>query len=63
MATQNLIHYTAGCLTCGASVAARNATAWAHNHANRHGHRVELSLGYIVYCDTPASQHSSTEGK
>lgn len=48
-----LIHYTAGCLTCDASIVARNAMAWAHNHARRHGHAVEVQLGYRVSCDSP----------
>lgn len=48
---QSLIHYTAGCLTCGASVGARNAQAWAHNHAATTGHDVELSLGWLVTTD------------
>lgn len=56
MVKQVLIHHTAGCLDCGASVDARNALAWAHNHANKHRHRVELSLGYTVSKPTPA-QH------
>lgn len=47
---QGLIHYTAGCLECDASVDARNAQAWAHNHSRRTGHAVELSLGYRVTC-------------
>lgn len=47
---QGLIHYTAGCLHCSASVVARNAQAWAHNHARRTGHPVELSLGWRVTC-------------
>jgi len=52
MATQRLIHYTAGCHTCGASVDARNALAWAHQHANKNpGHQVELALGYSVKCE------------
>lgn len=51
MTKQGLIHYTAGCLECEASVAARNAQAWAHNHARRTGHAVELQLGYRVTCD------------
>lgn len=54
MAKQGLIHYTAGCLECDASVVARNAQAWAHQHANKTGHAVELQLGYRVTCDAPA---------
>ncbi len=49
--TQGLIHFTAECLVCGASVAARNAQAWAHNHARHTGHNVELSLGWLVKGD------------
>lgn len=45
---QFLTHHTAGCFTCGASVDARNALAWAHNHVRRTGHKVELSLGYSI---------------
>ncbi len=45
---QRLTHHTAGCFTCGASCDARNALAWAHNHVQTTGHRVELSLGYQV---------------
>ena len=46
---QALTHHTAGCFTCGASVDARNALAWAHNHVRHNpGHTVELSLGYFV---------------
>lgn len=45
---QVLIHHTAQCFDCGASCAARNAQAWATNHANHHGHAVEVSLGYRV---------------
>lgn len=48
MATQGLIHYAAYC-SCGASCIAKNAQAWAHQHANRNpGHTVELQLGYRV---------------
>lgn len=48
-ARQSLIHHTAGCFTCGKSVSARNALAWAHNHVRHNpGHWVEVSLGYIV---------------
>jgi hypothetical protein len=53
MARQSLTHHTAGCFTCGASVDARNALAWAHNHANRNpGHQVELALGYAITADS-----------
>lgn len=46
---QRLTHNTAGCFTCGKSVDARNAQAWAHQHVRRNpGHVVELSLGYNV---------------
>lgn len=49
MTRQNLTHHTAGCFTCGASVDARNAQAWAHNHVRYNpGHRVELTLSYHV---------------
>lgn len=48
MTRQSLIHYSAGCLDCGAQCGARNAQAWAHNHARHHGHKVELGLGYVV---------------
>lgn len=49
---QTLIHHTAGCFTCGASVDARNALAWAHNHVRRNpGHSVELALGFAVRCE------------
>lgn len=51
MTRQGLIHYTAGCLGCGASIVARNAQAWAHNHSRRTGHSVELQLGYKVTCE------------
>lgn len=52
MARQMLVFHTAGCHTCGASVNARNAVAWAHNHANKNpGHQVELKLGYSVKCE------------
>lgn len=45
---QRLTHYTAGCFDCGASVSAKNAQAWAHQHVRKTGHRVELSLGWNV---------------
>lgn len=48
MAKQFLVSYIACCLDCKASVDARNALAWAHNHSNKHQHKVELSLGYFV---------------
>ncbi|MDX2094342.1 MAG: hypothetical protein SFW64_00120 [Alphaproteobacteria bacterium] len=48
MAKQTLIHHTAHCFDCGKQVDARNALAWAHNHANRYGHAVELQLGYRI---------------
>jgi hypothetical protein len=52
MARQSLTHHTAGCFTCGASVDARNALAWAHNHANHNpGHQVELAMGYFIVND------------
>lgn len=52
MAVQSLIHYTAVCHNCPAHVDARNAQAWAHQHANRNpGHKVELQLGYTVKCE------------
>lgn len=55
MTRQTLTHHSAGCFTCGASVDARNAQAWAHNHVRHNpGHRVELSLGYYVSDDSPA---------
>lgn len=50
MATRQILtHYTAGCFTCGKSVAAKNAQAWAHNHV-RHNptHVVELTLAWNV---------------
>ncbi len=53
MARQSLIHYAAYC-TCGAECVARNALAWAHNHANRNpGHAVELQLGYYITTNAP----------
>lgn len=49
---QLLIHHTAGCHTCGASIDARNALAWAHNHVRANPtHTVELALGYSVKCE------------
>lgn len=45
---QGLIHYGAACLECAASMTARNAQEWAHDHALRTGHAVELQLGYRV---------------
>lgn len=45
---QTLVHYTAGCFDCGASLSARNAQAWAHQHVQKTGHSVELSLGWMV---------------
>ena len=55
MARQTLIGHTAGCHNCAKSVDAKNALAWAHNHVRQNpGHRVELSLHYIV-ANTPAA--------
>lgn len=49
MTRQLLIHHSAGCHTCGASINVRNALVWAHNHVRRHpDHHVELSLGYSI---------------
>lgn len=48
MTRQHLIHYLARCHGCAAQCTAKNVQAWAHNHARRTGHRVELSLGYVV---------------
>lgn len=58
---QTLIHHTAGCHTCGASVDARNALAWAHNHVRRNpGHFVDLSLGYAVRSNDATSTSGTT---
>lgn len=47
--TQTLIRYSAVCLKCGKVCDARNAVAWAHNHARTHtGHAVDLALAYNV---------------
>lgn len=60
MAKQVLTHATAGCFTCGATVDARNAVAWAHQHVNRHPtHTVELSLGYSVKMGTSSGAAST----
>lgn len=48
MTKQGLIHHHAGCLECDKTCDARNALAWAHNHARTTGHAVELQLGYRV---------------
>ncbi len=62
MARQSLTHHTAGCFTCGAAVDARNALAWAHNHANRNpGHRIELALGYLITTDDIAGNAVSVK--
>lgn len=56
MARSGLIHHTAGCLSCDASVDSRDAMDWANKHANRNpGHAVEVSLGYRVFCDQPST--------
>ena len=61
---QNLIHHTAGCHTCGASVDERNAQVWAHNHVRRNpGHFVDLSLGYAVRCDDAIATSGTGGGK
>jgi len=48
MTRQGLIHHFANCQTCQKSCDARNALAWAHNHARTTGHPVELQLGYLI---------------
>lgn len=46
---QVLIHHTAGCHDCSASVASRNAQVWASNHVKANPtHHVEVTLGYSV---------------
>jgi hypothetical protein len=45
---QFLIHNIARCGECDASIDAKNAVAWAHNHARRTGHAVSLELAYRV---------------
>jgi hypothetical protein len=62
MARQTLIFHTAGCHDCGASVDAKNAVAWAHNHVSRNpGHQVELSLGYQIANPQTAAQTASSQ--
>lgn len=47
---QRLTHHVALCYDCGATCSAKNAQAWAHQHARRHGHAVELQLAFhVVY--------------
>jgi len=48
MATKLPDHHTAKCYDCPARCDAANAQAWAHNHADRHGHNVALELGWEV---------------
>lgn len=48
MTKQGLIHHSAICHDCSKTCDARNALAWAHNHARTTGHAVELQLGYRV---------------
>lgn len=51
MATQGLFHFMAYCHDCPARCEARNAQAWAHNHANKHRHAVSLDLGWRIEPD------------
>jgi hypothetical protein len=53
MAKQSLTHFYAKCFECEKECAARNAQAWAHQHANRTGHAVELQLAWRVARETP----------
>lgn len=46
--SQTLVAYSAGCLDCDAQCGTRNAIAWAHNHARKHKHKVELVTGFVV---------------
>lgn len=48
MTKQGLIHHYAACIECDKVCEARNALAWAHNHARTTGHAVELQLAYRV---------------
>ena len=44
---QAMVAASAGCFTCSASTAARNAQAWATNHVRHNpGHAVEVTLTY-----------------
>ena len=53
---QTLIFHSAGCHTCGATVSARNAQAWASNHVRHNpGHFAEVSLGFAVSDRSAAS--------
>lgn len=56
MTKSGLTHHTALCHDCDAQVNARNAMAWAHNHARQHGHNVELQLAYRISCDAPENK-------
>ena len=59
MTTQSLIHYSAQCFDCDKRCDARNAQAWAHNHARMHGHRVELSLAWQVRPDAVETEKAA----
>jgi hypothetical protein len=52
MAKQTLVHFQAFCHDCEKRCESRNAQAWAHNHANYHGHNVSLELGWAVRTTT-----------
>lgn len=49
-ATQLLDRGTASCIEqpCEARCDAKNATAWAHQHAKKTGHTVMLEMSYFV---------------
>lgn len=61
MTRQGLIHHTADCLECDASIVARNAKAWAHKHSRQTGHAVELQLGYRVICESTTTKSKETK--
>jgi hypothetical protein len=48
MTKQRLTHHVAICFECKKQCDAKNAQAWAHNHARTTGHNVELQLAYFV---------------
>jgi hypothetical protein len=48
--------HKATCLECPSRVNARNAQAWAHNHTDKTGHKVELQMGWEIHPDPAPPQ-------
>jgi hypothetical protein len=59
MVRSALIHHVAICSDCGAQCDARNAMAWAHQHARKNDHSVVVEVGYHVTGSSGAAEPRS----